>query len=177
MSRKIVDDYLSYLFDFIDCEMADKYSHLLYKLYDTPFRWSIPMDDNRASDGVNLRYRFAVEQDIPYGVVTSELDSRDCSVLEMIVALAIRCETIMERPDEDRTAKWFWKMIDNLGLYGMDNMNLDNRKVEMAVERFLSRAYKANGKGGLFTTKRKVDMRTVDIWCQMCWYIDDYLNI
>ena len=176
MSR-IVDDYLSWIFDFVDSKMASRYSKLLYKLYDTPFYWSIPMDDNRASDGVNLRYRFAIENDIPYGKVTSELDMRDCSVLEMLVALSIRCEAIMERPDEDRTAKWFWKMSDNLGLYDMTNVNLDNKKVEMVIDRFLSRSYKANGRGGLFPTKRKVDLREVDIWCQMCWYLDDYIKI
>lgn len=51
-------------------------------------------------------------------MIASYLDNRPCSVLEMIIALAIRLEEhIMDDPDiGNRTGQWFWDMIVSLGL-------------------------------------------------------------
>ena len=38
------------------------YRRLFYKLHDTEFAYTIPMDGNRAEDGIELRYRFGREQ-------------------------------------------------------------------------------------------------------------------
>ena len=77
----------------------------------------IPMDGNRAEDGIDLRYRFGHEQHYSDAMVASFLDDRPCSVLEMMIALSIRCEEhIMDDPDVgNRTGQWFWSMIASLG--------------------------------------------------------------
>ena len=144
------------------------------RLHDTEFRYSIPRDDNRAYDGLNLRYRFGYENG--YGDdISADFDSRPCSVLEMMVALAIRCEeSIMDDPYVgDRTGQWFWGMIVNLGLGSMIDSRFDKRRVDEVIKRFLDREYEPNGKGGLFTIKNcDRDLRNVEIWYQLCWYLD-----
>lgn len=147
------------------------YKELLWFLYSTDFRFTILRDRNRAADGVNLRYRFALER----GYDISKILSGPCSVLEMIVALAIQIEDhIMYDPDAgDRTNKWFWDMIANLGLGLMSDDHFNEKYVNERVSMFLNREYAADGTGGLFTIKDcKYDLRTVEIWYQMNWYLD-----
>ena len=96
-------------------------------------------------------------------------------MLEMMLALAIRCEeTIMDDPSKgDRTRQWFWGMINNLGLGAMTDNVFDRKEVKYIVDNFLNHKYERNGKGGLFTVRNiKRDLRRVDIWCQLCWYLD-----
>ena len=107
------------------------------------------------------------------------LDDKDCSVLEMMVALSIRCEEhIMDNPDiGDRTGKWFLDMIVNLGLEKMTDDRFDKRYVEKILHRFMNREYERNGDGGLFTVHHnRIDMRSVEIWYQAMWYFDEVLK-
>jgi hypothetical protein len=137
------------------------------------------MDGNRAEDGIDLRYRFGYEQGYDSPMIATLLDDRPCSVLEMLIALAIRCEEhIMNDPDiGNRTGQWFWNMIINLGLGFMDDTKFDENYVKDVISRFLYRKYKRNGEGGLFTVEHcKNDLRTVEIWYQMCWYLDEVLE-
>jgi hypothetical protein len=67
-------------------------------------------------------------------------------------------------------------MISNLGLSSLNDTRFDSRYLNRVVTRFLNREYERNGEGGLFTVKNcKYDLRTVEIWYQMCWYLDDIL--
>ena len=93
----------------------------------------------------------------------------------MIAGLALRCEeNIMDDPQYgDRTGQWFWGMISNLGLGSMTDDRYDRAYVDFVIDRFLNREYEPNGRGGLFTVeKSKKDLRRVEIWYQMCWYLD-----
>ena len=89
------------------------YRKLLYLLHDTDFTFTIALDSNRYDDGIDLRYRFGNEQGYRDSMIASYLDNRPCSVLEMIIALAIRLEEhIMDDPDiGNRTGQWFWDMF------------------------------------------------------------------
>lgn len=98
-----------------------------------------------------------------------------CSILEMMIALAIRCEeTIMDDTSRgDRTSQWFWEMIVSLGLGSMSDDRFAPDIVDDILDRFLNREYEPNGKGGLFTIKNcEYDLRDVEIWYQLCWYLD-----
>lgn len=155
------------------------YFKLFRYLDERKFVYIIDMDGNRAEDGIDLRYRFAYEYGYDESTVVNCLDDGPCSVLEMMIALAIRCEEhIMDDPDVgDRTVQWFWNMIDNLGLDRMNDVGFDEEYTKNVIDRFLNREYDENGKGGLFMVKRCVhDLRTVEIWYQMCWYLDDVLE-
>lgn len=152
------------------------YKKLLTHLHDIDFRWMNPRDQNRAEEGESLRYRFAITQ----GYADSSDEIVDilrapCSVFEMMVSLAIVCEeTIMDDPAiGDRTAQWFWGMIATLGLGGMQNSRYNPRHVDEAINRFLDREYEPDGRGGLFRIVGcEYDLRDVEIWYQLCWYLD-----
>ena len=180
------DDVLNEYFDWMCQLVSDKqyignrsYRKLLSKLHNIPFTYTIDMDGNRAADGIDLRYRFGYERNYEDYIIASFLDDKPCSVLEMIIALALRCETIMEDPDYgDRTGEWFWGMIESLGLESMDDTSFNRDYVDDVIDIFLSRDYGRDGRGGLFTIKHpKRDLRTVELWYQMNWYLDSILKI
>ena len=65
-------------------------------------------------------------------------------------------------------------MIISLGLGSQMDYNFNKEYVEKTVNTFLNRKYKRNGKGGLFTVRNcKHDLRKVEIWRQMSWYLDN----
>ncbi len=155
------------------------YRKLLCFLHAVEFTYIIAMDSNRESDGIDLRYRFGYERDYDQSIIATYLDDKPCSVLEMMVALSIRCEEgIMFDPSiGDRTGYWFWTMIKNLGLDAMDDEHFNLDRSEDILSRFLDRQYKRNGEGGLFVIDNcNRDLRSVEIWCQMCWYLNDILE-
>lgn len=148
------------------------FRRLLTYLHSREFVYIMPMDENRANNGINLRYRFERSYASADDVAAS-LDG-GCSVLEMMVALAFKIEEFMDNPRMgDRTSQWFWNMIVSLGLGSMNDDNYDRDYVVECVDRFLNREYEPNGKGGLFTIRGcEEDLRDVEIWSQMCWYIN-----
>lgn len=168
-------EYFTWMCDIL-CEnrFAEQvsYDSLLRYLHDTDFRCVMEEDENRAEDGISLRYRFAYETNWDGA---EEYIGGPCSVLEMMLALAIYCEeSIMDDPNiGDRTGQWFWDMVVNLGLGGMTDDHFDEYYVEEVVERFLDRKYEPNGKGGLFLLRNcDCDLRYVEIRNQLYWYLD-----
>lgn len=152
---------------------GNTFKKLFVHLHKVEFRYSIPMDKNRYQDGLDLRYRFAYEH---AGIENAEayLDG-PCSILEMMVALAIRCEeNIMDDPKKgDRTGQWFWRMVISLGLGAMYDDRYDEKYVEEVITKFLDREYEPDGQGGLYFIRDcKKDLRKVEIWTQMHWYLN-----
>lgn len=170
-----MDSYFEWLLRIIDC--PDCYRKLMEKLDSRQFTWTIRMDENRAEDGLALRDKFLDE----YGYTPDQSDIfiRPCSVLEMMVALACRIDDdIMFDPAYgDRAPEWFWIMITNLGLDGMDNDNFNNQNVDEILNVFLARTYMMNGTGGLFPLKHpNFNQRRVEIWYQMSSFLGENFN-
>lgn len=166
--------YFNWMYNLV-CK-SQRNRRLLTRLHEIDFTYILPMDGNRAEDGVEVRYRFGYENAYDQHLIATYLDDRPCSVLEMLIALAIRCEEhIMGDPDiGDRTGKWFWTMVGNLGLSGMSDSVYDEERVDEVVTRFLNRDYGRNGENGLFYVRNSPrDMRSTEIWYQMCLYLDD----
>ena len=170
---RVNNEYFEWLCELIDIDRFSKsvsYRKLLIHLHNIEFTWFIPHDDNRADDGIQLRRKYGLYRE---DVTLSRYITGPCSVLEMMVALAIRCEGYMDDTlMGDRTGQWFWGMIHNLGLSPMTDFKFDIDYVDDIIARFLNREYEPDGKGGLFTVKHCTqDMRTVEIWCQLNWYL------
>lgn len=177
--NKVTTDYFEWMCERVCDERYTRqlsYTKLLLRLFETNFNYILDRDGNRFEDGVALRYRFGQEVGIDDRTIARELDIKECSVLEMMIALAIRCEeSIMYDPEiGDRAGKWFWDMIVNLGLGLMTDDRFKLEYVDQTVERFLMRDYGRNGEGGLFTIHSKnVDMRDVEIWYQAMWHLNE----
>lgn len=153
------------------------YGYLLRYLADTDFQYCIELDGNREADGFDLRYRFGEEAGVPSREIARYLDNRPCSMLEMMVALALRCEeAIMFDPNKgDRTWIWFQEMLCSLRLDRMEDAHFDHKEVAYRVRRFVCQKYDSDGHGGLFTVKHPYrDMRSIDIWTQLQWWLEEY---
>lgn len=156
------EEYFEWLLSKVgaDLPMYMKYRRILEELYLREFTWKLRMDENRAADGIQLRRNFEYETGLEYYDFALE---KPCSVLEMLVALALRCEKQITGDEEPE--KWFWLMLENLEV--LDGENLDEK-----LYIFLERKYTSKGVGGLFPMKNpRQDMRKVEIWYQLNWYL------
>jgi len=139
------------------------YWRLLRKLHNTEFVWLISGDDNRASDGVDLRIEFFRE--FLLDIDQSWLD-QGCSLFEMFIAFARRAafET------EISLADWFWKFMENLGLDQVnDASEVTDDEIDIVLTTFIWRTYDENGHGGAFPIAQpRRDQRKVEIWYQFC---------
>jgi hypothetical protein len=153
----------------------EDYHKLLKCLYNTEFTYTIDMDGNRESNGIDLRYQFGYEYDIDDREIASTLDNKPCSILEMMIALSQKIEEIMEDPEVgDQTAYWFWKMVNNLGLSKYSDRYWNEEKVKEILDSFLNRKYGPHGEGGLFVFRyNDHDVRDVEIWTQAMWYLEE----
>lgn len=157
--------YFNRLVKIIDRGQSGRtYKKALKYLHEREFEYTMMMDKNRFYDGIDIRHRLGFD------------DAKEgCSILEMMVALAWRMEeTIMDDPAiGDRTSQWFWKMMQSLGMNIPDD-DFDEDEAEEIIETFLDRDYEPNGKGGLFTLRHcECDLRNVEIWNQMLWWLDE----
>lgn len=167
------DNYYNWLCSLID---PRGYFRLLKQLDSTEFVYILPKDANRFEDGISLRYRFGDAIGLTQSEISSELDDHNCSIFEMMVALALRMEEeiMSDSTFGNRTSMWFWDMIRCLGLYDMSDTNYNANYVEERLLIFINRTYDYNGAGGLFYVERpRQDMRITDIWYQMQWYLTE----
>ncbi len=172
--------YQQWVYDSM-CHEFDDQTISWRKLFDlldkTAFSWkNNPLDENRASDGVQLRHRWSLETGER---VLEDLFTSPASVLETLVALSFKAEeNIAANPDiGKRTTQWFWTMIVNLGLGAQTDDHFNMESAMTCIHRFLNGQYEPNGRGGLFVVRHHpdVDMRTLDIWAQMCLYFEEFL--
>lgn len=141
------------------------YDEICELLFTMDYFWLMDLDKDRSEDGIALRYRYG---DIyGYNSMFDIIDS-SCSCLEMIIALAMRKETIMgDDAYGDRTWVWTHAMFDSLGLYP----GVDYEEAIRKITRWLNRDFSPDGKGGLFTIPScNRDLRKIDIWTASNWW-------
>lgn len=176
-----------------DEKMKSKYTSALVLLHSIPFKATKKMqiDNNRAIDGIDLRYHFSYACKIPLDIIDESLKNcffyeNQCSVLEMLVALARRCEDSIMADTHygDRTHVWFWHMFHNLRLNVYDNSKFHwpydeemEEAIRIIIERFLNREYEYDGTGNIFKFDYpNFDVREIEIWDQMCLYMIKIAN-
>ena len=112
----IDQDYFAWLCEMVHIDQMERsYLNLAKDLHYRKFYALVNHDENRASDGIALRELYLREINYPKYVT---IDG-DCSVLEMLIALAERidyetCDPYDTNGPKYRTTYWFWEMIDNL---------------------------------------------------------------
>ena len=169
----LINEYYHWLCDLIDVNTFEiSYYFLTNDLHKKEFYWSVPNDDNRANDGIKLRDLFLEEENYK-----DETIKGPCTVLEMLIGLAIKIDSIMaDLKNTNQTSKWFWMMMSNIGL---DKFNDDvyfdlngEKNINLIIDTLLDRSYIPNGKKGLFPMKfNTTDQRKIEIWYQMSEYI------
>lgn len=142
---------------------------LLWRLFNVEFINEYELDDNRIADGICLRDRYVESTGNEYPVKDSP-----CSCLELIVALAIRCEEqIMSNTEYgDRTLQWVNHMLLSLELGGVNDENYNEKYVDYILWRWMNHLYEPDGHGGLFWVRNTdKDMRTLQIWDQQSVFL------
>jgi hypothetical protein len=144
------------------------YWRLFQMLHNTEFVWLVAGDDNRAEDGVELRYEFLMEARLSAEPDWSHLG---CSLFEMLIAFARRAEFNAG----ESTHFWFWKFLENLELSEVnDACDWSDEKIERILHKVIWRTYDGDGRGGLFPmVNPPKNQRDVEVWYQFCEYLVD----
>lgn len=169
MSEPLDDQYFNWLCAKVMYEEPGRTYDLLRILHGTEFVWRVPGDESRAEDGKDLRYRFALEANLP---AFDGWDPLGCSVLEMLIAFADRAEFQTDIP----LKQWFWTMLENLKLSEYRHVrDSDVPQINQILYTFVWRLYDERGDGGLFPLNHPPaeDQRGVDIWYQFFAYLED----
>ena len=116
MNEYLIQSYYDWLMDSIDFDdKVNMYEHLLEHLFNRDYIWleNIPLDANRAADGLSLRREFgALLDEQKKQEFFALLADKKCSLLEMFIALADRLTQLVSLEKYE----FFWMFIDNLGL-------------------------------------------------------------
>lgn len=170
----ILNDYFDWLYFMVVPNPArSKFRKLLTMLHSMEFKYFVDYDENRASDGVNLRWYY-----VDAGGQDEILRWKEpCTVLEMLIALAMHMDDIVGDTDGDLDiVHWFWMMLYNLDLEWMIDDKYDKAYAYGKVAMFLDREYEPDGNGNIICIPDcDTDLRDVEIWWQMCWYLDSIL--
>jgi hypothetical protein len=141
---------------------------LLRELHRTEFVWFVSGDDNRAQDGLDVRYEFLSGSFLAKESYWLDIG---CSVFEVFYALAQRAEFHTSLTKK----QWFWIFLENLNLVELSDAKKEIKyNVSHVMESFIWRTYEPNGQGGLFPLKYPTeDQRKVEIWYQFFAYLNE----
>lgn len=147
---------------------------LATELYKTRFIYFVPNDENRALDGLELREQFLNQ--LPASRWDDIWFSMDCSMLEMLIALAKRADFETDSGAlPGGVGGWFWKLMENVNLNHYTDSIITNRGLEVIQATLYTineRTYRPNGKGGLFPLRRpKGDQTKIELWYQLSAYL------
>lgn len=172
--------YFEVLYDIVAKDREDltdmSYRMLLEVLDGVEFRDTRGIDGNRIHDAQEMRADLIAENDLDH---TSVRPFPNVSLLEVMIAIAGRLGQIT---GDDDTAFWFWEMVSNLVLDGIDDTEFWSDPESYEAE-ILDRAddvininYDRDGLGGLFLLREGVapqDMRDTELWYQMQYYANE----
>lgn len=134
---------------------------------------SIPMDSNRALDGMKYRrvFEISMETELP--------PLGKCRMLEFLIAISNKMsDEVWDPEDPEYVPEFFWTLIDNLGLLCCSDdvvAVVGDQEIRNTFTNLLNRDYAFDGsEGGLFPLRGRPglkDQRTVEIWFQMHAYL------
>lgn len=143
-------------------------------MHDVEFEWQIPNDDNRMSDGHDLRIEYCREvldivelDDIPEIIWRPSV-----SFCEVLVGLSRRVAFATDGSAD----VWAWHLFTNLHLDKFSDPLSKAKTVqaEEILEKVIFREYLPDGDGGFFPLAFPTeDQREVEIWAQMGAYLEE----
>lgn len=172
--ERLKEDYLRWLEPQLRDEHGNpdkSYWDLLNVMFETPFGWSVPMDDNRLVDGLDLRRDYAREtRPRP---TENQLDRLGpCSFLEVLIALSRHMAFVAG----GGAPGWSWQLLDNLELTRMYDP-LSRQKEQKArgiLDTVIHRKYSPDGTGGFFPLAwPDGDQTQVELWYQLNAYVGE----
>ena len=141
-----------------------EYKDVIDVLWSTEYWSDIPNDENRANDGLELRYFYEEETGF-------ECEKNGaCTVLEMMIALANRMENAFFYDPKvgNRTNLWFWEMFYNAGFANFGKNGQKKWPFAHFLQKFLAR------KSGTFffeIDKKPENWAKIEVWKQVCAHV------
>ena len=165
---KIWHDYKIWLLHYCRFRRPN-YNNLIDQLMNTPFAAILERDNNRISDGEDLRGCFLMKNGI-----NGNFYGHPVSVLEVLIALAARVDgEYLGNPNDPRPDIFFWEMICNLNLDRFTDKMYDKWAVGEILDVWIGRKFDKNGFGSPFPLpKTYTDQRKIEMWMQVTGYIN-----
>lgn len=161
--------YYEWLISQIKTPVERTYNDMFERMHNLEFVWTVPNDNNRVQDGIDLRFEFA-------GSDSRKLTLKIVTFLEVLVALSRRVAFVAG--GDERV--WAWILIKNIGLNKMSDPLTNGRtdKIEEILHTLIWRTYDYDGNGGFFPLKNpEKDQAKVEIWYQMNTYVNEMKDI
>lgn len=171
MTTRIDYEYYAWLKSQIHIPNEKTYDELFERMHNVEFVWTVPNDDNRVQDALDLRSQFA------NGHVNA-MELGGATFLEVLVALSRRVAFISGGIGEP--PQWAWELMKNLRLHrAADPMNKEKQdKVDHILHDVIWRTYREDGLGGFFPLQNPDrDQRQVEIWYQMNAYVNEMSDL
>lgn len=145
------------------------YWGLINLMFETPFGWLLPRDENRVVDGLDLRVEFANQ----HRLRTDTLEFLGlCSFLEVLIGLSRRMAFVAG----GQPPGWAWHLLTNLELDRLSDPfgpPKRNKAVEI-MNTVIERTYSPDGTGGFFPLAwPEDDMTQIELWYQMNIYTSE----
>ena len=171
-NQEVREDYLRWLEPQVKDDYAnrgDTYWDLVNLMFDTPFTWIIPMDNNRVSDGLDLRVEFAHEAHMRPSL---REQMGPGSFLEVLIGLSRRLAFLAggEAPG------WSWELLTNLEMHRLTDplTSPKRRKAEEIMRVAMERTYLPDGTGGFFPLAwPDGDQTQIELWYQMNAFVGE----
>lgn len=162
-----MNGYLLWVASFVSSEdEMNSYSDLFAMLNSFCFVALIHHDEDRILDAEEMRREFVSE--LPNEV--AEFPSGP-SVMEVLVALARRLDNVVGY-ESSSPARWFWWMIDSLGMANFKNGTFKQSDGLTILYNFVMRKFEPDGRGSTCYFPCGKDLRDVDIWYQWMYYLN-----
>ncbi len=172
MTKQISYDYYGWLISQIKTPNSRTFLELFERLHNVEFVWTVPNDDNRVQDGLDLRneYLNTLPRVSAREIASFNSALHGCTMLELLVSLSRRVAFTAGGEAED----WAWQLLQNLRLHKMsDPLTAEKAsRIDEAVDTVIWRTYQRDGRGGFFPLKwAEQDQTKVEIWYQMNKYV------
>jgi hypothetical protein len=158
-------EYYEWLISKIHIPNGKSYNDLFEIMHNVEFHWTVPNDNNRLQDGLDLRYEFTEGKQ-------RNMDLLGPTALEILIALSRRVAFLTDRKPD----RWAWKLLKNLRLTGKSDPLTEEARVAVAdiLDTLIWRTYQPDGRGGFFPLLRAIEDQTkVEIWMQMNAYVTE----
>lgn len=180
MTADLASSYYEWLYSHV-ADLSDPRPDMSHRiitsiLHSKTFHWTVPNDDNRASDGLALRDEYCdyigTWGDEPF-------QYKPATIFEVLVALARRAAYEGEGlTNIEGLDSWFWLFMANLGLAKITDQAYMHSEVQSQYEiicnldTFLDRKYGDDGRGGLFPLRKPIIPQwRAELWFQMQAYL------
>lgn len=163
MTRSEYHEYVELLKDMIKSKNHKNHSCLIAYLSKVGFFYTYDLDENRLIDGTSLRNRICAQYNFSFNYTGAPL----ITWLEVLVALAERCEAELAEYGQNNTDRWFWLMIDNMFGFNVSNANFNFTEVSVALNNI-----ETHRKSLIFD---RDDLASKEIWTQAMTILNDYI--